>query len=150
MNFVDVVQTWKRNYLRWRNRGQSIPRASQDLIQFREFSQLLESFFLDWMGIQNVEFKFQRIEHQEPYVQAQYSVKLYRSLLVLTYNASTEQDSLYREPRQRLCLLNRPEEGEYEEVANLDGKMTHRDGINYIYEKDPDLNVIERIDKGTS
>ena len=37
-----------------------------------------------------------------------------------------------------------------EEVANLDGKKTHRDGINYIYEKDPDLNVIEKIDKCTS
>lgn len=120
MNFVDVVQNWKRNYFRWRNRGQSIPQASQDLIQFREFSQLLESFFLDWMGIQNVEFRFERIEHQEPYVQAQYSVKLNRSLLVLSYNSSTNQDSLYREPRQRLSLLNQPEDGKYEEVANLD------------------------------
>ena len=37
-----------------------------------------------------------------------------------------------------------------EKVANLDGKKTHRDGIHYIYENDPDLNVIEKIDKGTS
>ena len=36
------------------------------------------------------------------------------------------------------------------EVASLDGRKTHRDGINYIYEKDPDFNVIEKIDKGTS
>ena len=35
-------------------------------------------------------------------------------------------------------------------VANLDNRKTHRDGINYIYEEDPDLNVIEKIDKGTS
>ena len=36
------------------------------------------------------------------------------------------------------------------DVGNLDGKKTHRDGINYIYENDPDLNVIEKIDRGTS
>ena len=36
------------------------------------------------------------------------------------------------------------------EVGKLDGKRTHRDGINYIYENDPDLNVIEKIDRGTS
>ena len=35
-------------------------------------------------------------------------------------------------------------------VANLNNRKTHRDGINYIYERDPDLNVIEKIDKGTS
>ncbi len=120
MNFVDVVQHWKQNFLRWRNRGQSIPKASQDLIKFREFSYLLESFFVDWIGIQNVQFKFERREHQEPFIQAQYSVKLDRSILVLNYNASTDQDSLYREPRQRLSLFNQSEEGKYEEVANLD------------------------------
>ena len=34
-------------------------------------------------------------------------------------------------------------------VANLKSKKTHRDGIHYTYEKDPDMNVIEKIDRKT-
>ena len=34
-------------------------------------------------------------------------------------------------------------------VATKHNKKTHRDGIHYIYEKDPDNNVIEKIDRGT-
>ena len=34
-------------------------------------------------------------------------------------------------------------------VVNLKRRKTHRDGIHYIYEKDPDMNVIEKIDRGT-
>ena len=37
-----------------------------------------------------------------------------------------------------------------EDVANLSNKKTHRDGIHFIYSKDPDANVIEKIDRGTS
>ena len=35
-------------------------------------------------------------------------------------------------------------------VSSLQTKRTHRDGIHYIYEEDPDSNVIEKIDRGTS
>tara|TARA_A100001388_G_scaffold106983_1_gene78429 strand:- start:56 stop:361 length:306 start_codon:yes stop_codon:yes gene_type:complete len=35
-------------------------------------------------------------------------------------------------------------------VANQLNKKTHRDGIHYTYEEDPDSNVIEKIDRGTS
>ena len=34
-------------------------------------------------------------------------------------------------------------------VVNMKGKKTHRDGIHYIYENDPDMNVIEKIDRKT-
>ena len=34
-------------------------------------------------------------------------------------------------------------------VEDLVEKKTHRDGIHYIYEKDLDMNVIEKIHKGT-
>ena len=37
-----------------------------------------------------------------------------------------------------------------EEVANLSNKKTHRDGIQFVYSTDPDSNVIEKIDRGTS
>ena len=34
-------------------------------------------------------------------------------------------------------------------VVNMKDKKTHRDGIHYIYENDPDMNVIEKIDRKT-
>ncbi len=34
-------------------------------------------------------------------------------------------------------------------IVNMEGKKTHRDGIHYIYENDPDMNVIEKIDRKT-
>lgn len=37
-----------------------------------------------------------------------------------------------------------------EQVATHRNKKTHRDGIHYIYFEDPDKNVIEKIDRGTS
>ena len=42
-----------------------------------------------------------------------------------------------------LCVVDKS-------VANRLNKKTHRDGIHYIYEEDPDSNVIEKIDRGTS
>ena len=37
-----------------------------------------------------------------------------------------------------------------EKVVEQKDKKTHRDGIHYIYQKDPDSNVIEMINRGTS
>tara|TARA_B100000427_G_C15478626_1_gene581871 strand:+ start:872 stop:1177 length:306 start_codon:yes stop_codon:yes gene_type:complete len=36
------------------------------------------------------------------------------------------------------------------EIAKLDNVKIHRDGIKYFYYKDPDQNVIEKIDRVTS
>ena len=35
-------------------------------------------------------------------------------------------------------------------IAGLDNVKIHRDGIKYFYQEDPDQNVIEKIDRGTS
>ena len=35
-------------------------------------------------------------------------------------------------------------------ISGLDNVKTHRDGIKYFYQEDPDQNVIEKIDRGTS
>jgi len=37
-----------------------------------------------------------------------------------------------------------------ERVRLLDGHKVHRDGIAYKYESDPNLNIIEKIDKRSS
>ena len=37
-----------------------------------------------------------------------------------------------------------------EKVVEQKETKTHRDGIHYIYQKDPDSNVIEKINRGTS
>ena len=35
-------------------------------------------------------------------------------------------------------------------ISGLDNVKIHRDGIKYFYQEDPDQNVIEKIDRGTS
>ena len=90
------------------------------MLLFREFSQLLESFFKDWIGSTQLPIHFDRKEHQEPYIHAQYSLKVAEHLLLLTYTEAYDHDSLYREPRHRLLLLSPTKNGDFEEVANLD------------------------------
>ncbi|MFL2982791.1 MAG: VOC family protein [Candidatus Neomarinimicrobiota bacterium] len=34
-----------------------------------------------------------------------------------------------------------------EDISKLDESKVHRDGIRYIYDKNPDSNIIERIDR---
>ena len=120
LNFVDVVRHWKSNYLRWRHSNQDVVNASESLLRFREFSQLLESFFRDWIGNNQYSLNFERREHQEPHIHARYSLKIGGHLLVLTYTDAYNHDSLYCEPRQRLILLSPTKNGDFEEVANLD------------------------------
>lgn len=75
---------------------------------------------MDWMGSASGYLKFERLEQQDPYLEAQYTLKIENHKLILTYSDACEHDSLYREPRQRFSLFSQSMEGSFEEVANLD------------------------------